>query len=299
MSLGEVKEEKVELNYILDEVKNLKVAKANAKRSLDPKRNDIDDSNIMFELNSAVYLISKDELLKMTPGKPEVKSRVKLVIESKTHQVDKKENNPVSVLKLKVTDLDTQYESKVTLNMYHSSQGVHIQGGRRQGKITSCSLVAKFLEEFFKETLANKNALIRRVKQTLLNMDLRKNYSKKHSTKIMKKDEKEKKLSFSCTKCHYKTVVQTELKRHTFKQHYLEELKELKLSAEGTSGRPLLVDGQAGLTQSRDIGSNDQCKAQIKETQIVEVQEDPSAVELGAVLAKEQDSPEVAQVAKV
>ena len=33
VSLGEVKEEKVELNYILDEVKNLKVAKANAKRS--------------------------------------------------------------------------------------------------------------------------------------------------------------------------------------------------------------------------------------------------------------------------
>ena len=60
-----MKEDKVELNYILDEVKNLKVAKTNARRALIPKRKDIDDHNVMFELNSALYLISKDELLKM------------------------------------------------------------------------------------------------------------------------------------------------------------------------------------------------------------------------------------------
>ena len=105
----------------------------------------------MFELNSAVYLISKDELLKMTPGQSEEKNGVKIVVESKIDQIEKKENNPATVVKLKVTDLESQFDSKVTMNLYHSSQGVHLQGGRRQGKITSCSLVATYLEEFLRK----------------------------------------------------------------------------------------------------------------------------------------------------
>ena len=127
----EVEAEKVELDYILDEVKNLEVAKTNARTALNPKRNDIDELNIKIELNSAVYLISKDELLTITIGQPEEKA----------------------IVKLKVTDLESKFESKVTMNLYHSSQGVHLQSGRRQGKNTSCSLAATYLEQFFKEIL--------------------------------------------------------------------------------------------------------------------------------------------------
>ena len=203
----------------------MKVAKTNAKKSLHPKRNDIYDMNIMFDLNSAVYLVSKEELSKMTPGNPEEKNGVRIVVESKMDQVDKKENNPATVIKLKVTDLETKFESKVTLNLYHSSQGVHLQGGRRVGKSTSCSLLATFLDEFFKETIKNKSKLIRKIKETLLQMDLRKKYQKKEATNKLKKNDKEKKLMFKCTKCHYQTIVQTELKRHTYKQYYKEALK--------------------------------------------------------------------------
>ena len=194
--IGEVKEDKVELNYILDEVKNLKVPKTNARRALIPKRKDIDDHNVMFELNSALYLISKDELLKMSQRQPEEKNGVKLLIESKTEQVDKKENNPATIVKLKVTNLGSQFESKVTMNLYHSSQGVHLQGGRRQGKVTSCLLVATYLKEFFKETLENKKPLIRKVKETRLQIDMRKNYHKKQTPKSEKINKKDNKVTF-------------------------------------------------------------------------------------------------------
>ena len=93
------------------------------------------------------------------------------------------------------------------------------------GKSTSCSLLATFLDDFFKETIKNKSKLIGKIKETLLQMDLRKNYQKKEATDKLKKNDKEKKLMFKCTKCHYQTIVQTELKCHTYKQHYKEELK--------------------------------------------------------------------------
>ena len=172
----------------------MKVAKTNAKKTLTPKRNDIDDTNIMFECNSAFYLISKDEFLKMTPGHSEEKAGVKVEVESKTNQYGKKDNNPATIVKLKVNDLESKFESKVTINLYHSSQGIHLQGGRRQGKITSCSLVANFLEEFFKETLKNKNSLICKVKETLLQMDLRKNYKKNPNPKVVKRVKRRKKF---------------------------------------------------------------------------------------------------------
>ena len=123
----------------------------------------------------AVYLISKDELLKIAIGQPEEKSGVKIVVKSKVEQVDKKENNPATVVKLKVANLESKFESKVTMNLYHSNQGFHLQGGRRQGKNTSCSLAATYWEQFFKNTLEKKKkSLICKVRETLLQMDRRK-----------------------------------------------------------------------------------------------------------------------------
>lgn len=90
----------------------MKVAKTNAKKSLHPKRNDIYDMNIMFDLNSAVYLVSKEELSKMTPGNPEEKNGVRIVVESKMDQVDKKENNPATVIKLKLLILRPSLNQK-------------------------------------------------------------------------------------------------------------------------------------------------------------------------------------------
>ena len=141
----------------------------------------------------------------------------KLEVESKTNQVEKGGNNPTSLMKVKVTELKTGFESKATINMYHTNQGFHIQGGRRSGNVTTCSLVADFLVDFFKNILLKNAPRIRNVKDVLLGLDLRKNY--KNMQPPSKKMVKQMKALFNCTQCHYRTVLQTEMKRHNFKQH--------------------------------------------------------------------------------
>ena len=59
---------KIKLNYILDELKNIKVAKGNAKRPMETKKITIDEVNVRLNLNSAMYLVSKEELMKLPPG---------------------------------------------------------------------------------------------------------------------------------------------------------------------------------------------------------------------------------------
>ena len=56
------------LKYVLNEVKNLKVAKTNATKKLEVKREVVNDLNIKYELNSALYLVAKEELIKLKPG---------------------------------------------------------------------------------------------------------------------------------------------------------------------------------------------------------------------------------------
>ena len=149
----EVKEEKLKLRYVLDKLKNMKVAKTNAKRPMESQKHEVNDLNVRFELNSALYLVSKEELTKLVPGQSALFKGVKVDIESKTNHVDIKDNNPATVMKVKVTEVKSGFESKVTINLYHTNQGIHLQGGRRNGNVTSCSLLGNFLESFFEATL--------------------------------------------------------------------------------------------------------------------------------------------------
>ena len=102
--------------------------------------------------------------------------------------MDRVNNNPVSVIKLKVTEITTKFESKVTLKLYHSNQGVHIQGGRRNCKVTSCSLVANFFQEYFKSIYINHRERVQQIIDCPLSVDLIKNYG------IDKKISKGKKM---------------------------------------------------------------------------------------------------------
>ena len=81
----EVKEEKCQLNYILDEFKNMKVAKTNATRPMESKRLDIDELNTRLEMNSAFYLVFKEEIMMLNPGQSLESKGVKIDIESKTN----------------------------------------------------------------------------------------------------------------------------------------------------------------------------------------------------------------------
>ena len=215
----------VELNYILNELKNLKVAKMNARKSMEPRKIVTNDLNTRFEMNSALYLVTKEELVQLLPGQSADSKEVKIEVESKSEQIDKVENNPATVIKFKVTKIATNCESKVTVHLNHTNQGIHIQGGRRNGTVTSCSLVADYLEDYFKMIQTTQERRIKNVKFALLKLDLRKNFGKGQKTAKGKFCVKVIKPLQSCPKCDYRTVNQTEMKRHTFKQHLKEILK--------------------------------------------------------------------------
>ena len=226
-----MKEEKCQLNYILDELKNVKVAKTNANRPMESKRLDIDEVNTRLEMNSAYYLVVKEEMMKLNPGQSSETKGVRIEIESKTNQTDKIQNNPASVIKMKVTEVASGFQYSITMNLYHSNQGVHFQGGRRYGNKTSCSVAADFFEEYFKGIFTNQMKSIMTLKTILLKVDLRKHHVKTpRVTKPYKRIVKDKDIQtlFNCEECHYKTVQLTEMKRHKFKQHSIGKNTEEK-----------------------------------------------------------------------
>ena len=214
-----MKEVIVKVRYVLDELKNMKVAKLNAKRPMESKKIEVNDTNVRFELNSALYLVDKEELMELVPGQCSLHKGTRVDIESTTHHIDEGKNNPASVIKVKVTDVKSGFESKATINLYHSNQGIHVQGGRRHGSVTSCSLLGNFLETFFAATLKKQAKRVGEVRQILIKWDLRKNYKKKGPTGTKgSKIVKEMKALLLCSNCKYKTMSPTEMKRHMFKQ---------------------------------------------------------------------------------
>ena len=72
---------------------------------------------------------------------------------------------------------ENNFESKVAMNMYHTAQGFHLQGGRRYGQVTSCSLLATLFEDFSKNTANTQEKRIKNIKSALISIDLRKKAS--------------------------------------------------------------------------------------------------------------------------
>lgn len=102
--------------------------------------------------------------------------------------------------------------------LYHTSQGLHFQGGSKNGAVTSCSLAANFFESYCNNLRLIKGRRIQQIKDILLKVDCRKNNSSqtvKHKQIKMQKDN----LELKCDSCHYKTVLKPELKRHMYLMH--------------------------------------------------------------------------------
>ena len=216
----------VNLKYVLNEVKNLKIAKTNATKSMLLKRDTINDVNIRYEPNSALYLVLKEEITQFKPGHI-LESRDKQVVaevESVTEQKELAGNNPVTVLKCKVTMKDNNFESQVALNLYHTAQGVHLQGGRRVGQVTSCSLLASLFEDFAKNIATTQEKRIKNIKSALISIDLRKkaaNQCKPPKKQKSSKVEKEKgREIYLCDLCDYNSVVKGMMKRHKLVTHH-------------------------------------------------------------------------------
>ena len=217
----EESENVVKLDYVLDEFKNMKVAKANAKKPMTIHRIETDTLNIRYELNSAVYLALKEEFDTMEKGYTWVDNdnQVKMVIEKKPqYEEDKADNNPKTVIRWKVDDEKNKFESSVTLNLYNTNQGIHFQGGRRNGKVTSCSLAASMFETWSMIMIRDKEQRIRMMKETILGMDLRRKPFLT-ANRLLVKPGPQPKTEFKCDLCAYKSVKETELKRHMYILH--------------------------------------------------------------------------------
>ena len=210
----------LKLNYILDEFKNVKVIKANAKREMTVTRNEVNDLNLRYNLNSALFLVIKEEMSELKPGRKfyNDSSKVEMEVESVQKQTDKASNTPVTAVKWKIEDKQNTWESKVNMLLYHTNQGVHFQGGSKNGEITSCHLAADFFESYCRALQQTKGSRIQEIKEYLLQLDAR----RKYGAQPMKKSHKKKQDTdtvLKCDKCHFKTVTKTELKRHLFLIH--------------------------------------------------------------------------------
>ena len=97
----ELPQREVNLKYVLNEVKNLKIAKTNATKSMILKRDTVNDVNIRYEPNSALYLVLKEEITQFKQGRTlsSKDDRVVAEVESITEQKELAGNNPVTVIK--------------------------------------------------------------------------------------------------------------------------------------------------------------------------------------------------------
>ena len=213
----------IKLKYVLNELKNLRVARENAKRSMEPQKETTDDVNILLNLNSAHYLAVKEELSKLDPGSFSELNNVKMeLLESIKDQSDEVYNNPVSLMKWKVSQTiqgNMTWETTTTMLMYHTKQRIHLQGGRRNGDVTSVSLAADFMEGWCKIIFETHREKIHSVKEALLTMDLRKNYGGMQLRQKFNQTKENEKTLFKCELCHYKLVHKTDLVRHSYAIH--------------------------------------------------------------------------------
>ena len=144
----------------------MKVVKTNAKRAMTVTRKEVDEVNLKYELNSALFLVIKEEMSELKPGRKffNESSKVVMEVESIQKQTDKASNTPVTVVKWKIEDKQNTWESNVTMLLYHTNQGVHFQGGSQRSGVTSCSLGESYCRTL-KET---KGARIQDIKEYIL-----------------------------------------------------------------------------------------------------------------------------------
>ena len=115
------------------------------------------------------------------------------------------------MIKWKVEDEKNKFDSSVTLNLYHTNQGIHFQGGITHGKVTSCSLAASMFETWSMIMMRDKEERIRMIKETILGMDLRRKPFQT-ANRLLVKSGPESKDEFKCNICAYKSVKETEQK---------------------------------------------------------------------------------------
>ena len=147
----------IKVKYALNKLKNLEVAQTNASRTIKIARLVTDDQNLRYEMNSRQYLDIKEDMLKYRLAQTETihNGEVTITVEKTSAVEDQEDNNPETQIKMRVTNNSTNEDTNVVVKMYHTNQSIHLQGGRRMGKVTSTSLVADCLEKHWADNIKN------------------------------------------------------------------------------------------------------------------------------------------------
>ena len=146
---------KIKVKYSLNKFKNLEVAKANASRPSKIERITTNDTNIRYEMNSGQYLYVKEEMVQYKKDQTQTSDNgeITITVEKPSIVEDNDENIPESQIKMSITNNKTRDKTNVVIKMYHTNQSIHLQGGRRMGKVTSTSLLADCLEDIWKTNM--------------------------------------------------------------------------------------------------------------------------------------------------
>ena len=222
-------DESITVKYELNTKENLKKAKENLSRSLKFKRKVVDDKNIRFEHNPGFYLEIKkktDDLKRGLEAKDDnigIEIKVTKTMKSMTKI---KKDNPESIVWYEIKDIKSGLTYKCVQKMYNTNQTIHLQGGKRIGKVTSTSLVADFLEKMWIEILEEKKVVIDANIKAIKDMDIEQ-MGAGYKTKAPKKEPRPK---YNCDMCDFKTIHLFEIRRHMYITHEIQiDVKSLSL----------------------------------------------------------------------
>ena len=171
------------------------------------------DTNTRYKINTRLYLLIKEDMLKYVKGQSEASDKSTIEVESSTAVVDLVKNNPETMIKFIVKDNETKLETKVNVKLYHTNQTIHLQGGKRTGRTTSTSLVADCLERLWIKILENNKDKIDKLNRLLITLDTKgvKDLRKGSFNKVSDQHP--------CDKCEYKTAHKFQLNSHKIRAH--------------------------------------------------------------------------------
>ena len=214
-----------ELKYSLNPVENIKKAKANLKRSLKISRILVDNENIKFDINSAAYIELKKETDKYKTGDKFVhpNGKNKLEVTKVRRNTTKKQKNVAEALVWwDITDTKSGLKSKCVQQMYHTTQGVHLQGGQTLPTTTTTELLADFLEQEWRSLLEKRKESIKVTIKSIEDIDIEAFKTMVELTKDLKKTPKQpEKTNLECEDCDFKSVSPIAMRKHSYIKHEL------------------------------------------------------------------------------
>ena len=205
---------KVKVKYSLNKIKNLEVAKSNAERPVKISRFITDDQNIRYEMNSGQYLHIKEEMIQYRKGQSETSENgeVTITVEKNSSVEDVDQNNPETQVKMTVKNNNINETTKVVIKMYHTNQSIHLQGGKRMGKVTSTSLMADCLEKHWTKNIQLNTNSIKEANMRLRRMVVKAGMATRARTSTGDP-------TLHCDKCSYTCNLRHQLNTHKISKH--------------------------------------------------------------------------------